>query len=121
MQAYRWGRFAESLCSLFLRVKGYQILARNHREKVGEIDIIARRASVLAFVEVKARGSLTDAAESLGSKQRQRIVRAAQMFVAKNPPLAELDQRFDVILVLPWGFPAHLTDAWRPDIGRTNF
>ena len=83
---------------------------------VGEIDIVARRGGVLAFVEVKARKDSGAAAESFRPRQAGRIVRAAGAFIQSRPALAALDQRFDVILVVPWRLPVHLVDAWRPDI-----
>ena len=54
-QAWRRGRRSEGLARLVLRLAGYRILAHGHRTSPGEIDIIARRGAVLAFVEVKAR------------------------------------------------------------------
>lgn len=114
-RAWRFGRFAEHLAAGFLRLKGYRILAARHKTRVGEIDIVARRASVIAFTEVKARADATAAADALGPRQRRRIERAALAFIARNPHLAELTLRFDVILVTPWRVPHHIVDAWRPD------
>ncbi len=51
-QAERGGRRAESLAALWLQLKGWQILARRARTPVGEVDLIARRGRLLAFVEV---------------------------------------------------------------------
>lgn len=113
-KAWKFGRFAEGLSAWGLRLKGYRILARGFRAPVGEIDIIARRGRVLVFIEVKARTDLTAAAESLRPRQTARIVRAAGAFVQSRPGLSGLDQRFDVMLVRPWRWPVHLTDAWRP-------
>ena len=114
-KAYHWGQWAESLCVIFLRLKGYRIIDRDLREKVGEIDIIAKRGRALVFVEVKARRTHASAAESVSAGQRRRITRAAQSFMAKHPRMLGLDQRFDVVLVAPWRFPHHIQDAWRPD------
>jgi putative endonuclease len=108
-----YGRFAETRCALGLRLKGYRILARRHRSRVGEIDIIARRGRTLAFVEVKARQSLGEALESLTARQRARIRNAAALYLAARPHLADLDARFDVMLVAGWRWPRHLIDAWR--------
>ncbi len=49
-RAEKAGRRAEMLCALFLRLKGYRILATRHKSPVGEIDIIARRGKVLVGV-----------------------------------------------------------------------
>ena len=114
-QAWKFGRFAEALAAWHLRFRGYRIVARGFRAPVGEIDIVARRGQVLAFVEVKARGDFEAAAQSLRPRQANRIVRAAGAFIQSRPGLSALDQRFDVILVVPWQLPVHLVDAWRPE------
>ena len=62
-QAWKFGRFAKKLAAWHLRFRGYRIADRGFRSTVGEIDIVARRGQVLAFVEVKARKDL-DAAVS---------------------------------------------------------
>ena len=63
--AHLVGLSAESRAAAYLVAKGYRIVARRCRSPVGEIDIVARRRGVLVFVEVKARSTLDDAAESL--------------------------------------------------------
>jgi putative endonuclease len=98
-----------------LRLKGYRILASGFRVPVGEIDIVAKRGAILAFVEVKARHSLDDAAEAIGARQRRRIVRAAEAFLARNPRYAGLTPRFDVMLVSPMRAPRHLVAAWQAE------
>jgi putative endonuclease len=113
-KAWRRGRRSESLALLALRLAGYRIVAHDHRSTPGEIDIIARRGSILAFVEVKARADFNLAAESVPSRQRRRIARAAAGFMALRPELQTCRCRFDVILVAPWRWPRHIRDAWRP-------
>jgi putative endonuclease len=112
-QAWLRGRFAETLSAWVLRLKGFRILARGFRVPVGEIDIIARRGRLLVFVEVKARANHVEAAESLSYRQRERITRAANAYIAKFPGLSEMDIRFDAMLIVPGSWPRHLTDAWR--------
>ncbi|MCW9032868.1 MAG: YraN family protein [Rhodospirillales bacterium] len=114
-QAYRRGRLAESLCVWMLKLKGYRILVHGYKEKTGEIDIIANRGKLLAFIEVKARQNYQDAAEAISITQQKRIIRSAQAFVMKNPSFVDHDLRFDAMLVLPWRLPHHIKDAWRPD------
>jgi len=113
-QAERAGRAAETLCIWLLRLRGYRVLARDLRFPVGEIDIIARRGGVLSIIEVKRRADLESAAEAIGPRQRRRIVRAAEAFLARTPDLAALTLRFDVMLVAPRALPRHIKDAWRP-------
>jgi putative endonuclease len=114
-RAYRRGRWSEALCRALLRLKLYRILARSYRVPVGEIDIVARRGRTLVFVEVKARDSFLTAAEAIGPRQRQRIARAASLFMAQHPALAGCALRFDVMLVRPWRLPRHLAGAWRSE------
>jgi len=110
--AQRHGLLAETLCAWTLRFKLYRILARHWRTPVGEIDLVALRGRTVAFVEVKARASLTGAAEALLPRQRQRIARAAAHFMLTRPDLVGFDQRFDVMLVAGGRLPVHLVNAW---------
>src|SRR5216117_1323745 len=82
--AFRTGISAESRAAAFLIAKGFRILARRWRSPVGEIDIIARRRSLLLFVEVKARETLDDAAWAVSERQRARIIAAAEAWLARN-------------------------------------
>lgn len=113
--AWRRGHLAEILCLWHLRLRGYRILARRYRVPVGEIDLLARRGHVLAAIEVKARADLAAAGEALAPRQRRRIVRALDHFLAARPDLRRLGLRFDVMLVAPRRLPRHLVDAWRPE------
>ena len=117
VRAYRFGRFAESLCVWRLRLAGYRVLARRFKVPAGEIDIVARRGDTLAFVEVKARNAASggdEPAVELTARQRARIERAAEAFVARRPRLDRCAMRFDLMVVRPWRAPRHLADAWRP-------
>ena len=113
-QVYRAGRWAEGFAAGALRFKGYRVLARRVRTPVGEIDLVVRRGPVLAFVEVKQRPDLSAALEAVRPQQAQRIMRAAEAFVALRPELTDLQMRFDVVAVLPLRWPRHIIDAWRP-------
>ncbi|MCI0430967.1 MAG: YraN family protein [Rhodospirillales bacterium] len=112
-RAWRRGRLAESAAVLLLRLKGFRILARGYKVPVGEIDIIARRGRLVAFVEVKARASADAAAEALSWRQRRRIDRAARWFLSQHPDIALCELRYDLMLVTPWRMPVHIGDAWR--------
>lgn len=76
-QAERLGRLAEAKAAMLLRLKGYRISAQRWKSPAGEIDLIARHGSAVAFVEVKARSSADEALASVGPYQRRRIVQAA--------------------------------------------
>jgi putative endonuclease len=108
-----WGHFAESLAAWSLRLRGYRILARRFRTPLGEIDLVARRGRLLAFVEVKARGDLDQAMIALGPRQRERTARAAELFLLRHPNYGDHTLRFDLVAVRPWRLPRHLIDAWR--------
>lgn len=119
-QAEARGRWAESIAVLLLRLKGYRILARRLRLAAGEIDIVAARGRVIAFVEVKARADLVSALESVGPRQRRRLQGAALQFVAGAPRHAASDLRFDLMLVAPGRWPRHVVDAWRAESAATE-
>ena len=114
--AYRFGLSAESRAAAFLIAKGYRIAARRFRSPVGEIDIVARRGQALIFVEVKARVRLDDAAEAITSRQRRRIVAAAEAWLSVNPKDVSRDIRFDVMLVAPGRIPLHIAAAFDASI-----
>lgn len=112
-RARRRGLRAETLCCWWLRLKGYAIVARQYRTPLGELDIVARRGGMLAFIEVKARDTLADAAYAITPRQQVRIVRAAETFRKRHPALAELQPRFDAMLVMPRRPPRHIMNAWQ--------
>jgi putative endonuclease len=111
--AYRRGHAGERLASLRLILAGYRILARRYRTKVGEIDLVARRGKVVAFIEVKRRDDLAAGLEAVTPRARVRIRRAAELFLRRNPVLADHSLRFDIIVITPWAWPRHIADAWR--------
>jgi putative endonuclease len=114
-RAYDRGRRAERIAAWWLRLKGFRILERGFRSPVGEIDLIARRGGLLVFIEVKRRDGRNAAAEAVGTRQRRRIVRAAQAFLQGRPGLATCDIRFDALLISGRKLPYHVRDAWRAD------
>ncbi len=110
--AFRVGISAESRAAAWLIARGFRILARRWRSPLGEIDIVAARRHLLIFVEVKARASLDEAAESVTPRQKQRIAAAAEVWLAQNPLPAIRDIRFDAILVAPGKLPRHVPAAF---------
>jgi putative endonuclease len=112
-RALRRGARAEAAAALWLRLKGYGIVARRFACRTGEIDLIARRGDVLAFVEVKSRDDAAEAAAAITAGKRARIVSAARSWLAAHPDDARCACRFDAILVRPWRPPVHIEDAWR--------
>lgn len=114
--AERRGRTGEALAALFLRLKGYRILASRVRTPVGEIDLVAEKAGIIAFVEVKARRETALALEAVSPHAWQRIARAAENWMARRPHYAGHGWRYDLIAIAPRRLPVHLRDAWRPGL-----
>src|SRR3954469_9077676 len=110
--AFRTGVSAEARAAAYLMMKGYRILARRFRTPYGEIDIVARRRNLVAFVEVKARASLDEAAYAVPPRQQQRIVAAAEAWLMAHPEHADFDLRFDAMLIAPRRLPRHLLAAF---------
>jgi len=110
--AFRTGISAESRAAAFLMAKGYRVLAKRFRTPHGEIDIVARRRNLIAFVEVKARASLDEAAYAVTPRQQQRIINAAQGWLVAHPEHAEFELRFDAMLIAPRRLPRHVLAAF---------
>jgi putative endonuclease len=110
--AFRLGLSAETRAAALMLAKGYRVVARRWRCPVGEVDLVARRGRVLAFIEVKARQTFDGAAEAVTPRQRRRIVAAAGAWLASHPDDARRDIRFDVVLVAPWRIPQHIPAAF---------
>jgi putative endonuclease len=110
--AFRTGLSAESRAAALLMAKGYRILAKRFRTPYGEIDLVARKRNLLAFIEVKARANLDDAAYAVTPRQQQRIIEAAQAWLATHPEHANFELRFDAMLIAPRRLPRHLLAAF---------
>ncbi|MBV9569801.1 MAG: YraN family protein [Alphaproteobacteria bacterium] len=118
----RSGRQVELLAALMLMLKGYRILGRRVRTRLGEIDLIARsRSGILCFVEVKLRQTDSAALDSVRMAQQGRIARAAQLFLSQHPALGAKGVRFDVVTVGARRLPRHFPGAWHPEDWRPPF
>lgn len=95
------GRAAEAAAARHVGRLGWRIVTTNFRAKCGELDIVALDGDVLAIVEVRYRADdrYGGGAASITRGKRARIVRAARVLLAANPPLAKLPARFDVVEV----------------------
>ena len=110
--AFKLGLSAESRAAMLLIAKAYRILARRWKTPFGEVDIVARRRRTLVFVEVKARASADEAIEAVTERSQQRIIKAAEMWLAHHPNDGNGDVRFDVIVVTPGKMPQHIPNAF---------
>lgn len=108
---YLRGHRGEWAAIALLITKGYRILGRRVVTASGEIDVVAVRRNRIAFVEVKRRRTLADAEASITPRQRQRVRRAADVWLARHAAYQRHDIGFDLVFVLPWRLPAHLPDA----------
>lgn len=111
-RAYRKGHWSERLAALALMLKGYRIVARRYRTRLGEIDLIARKGDLVAFVEVKARRTLIEAMEAVGRHSERRIEGAADQWLSRQADYSRLSIRFDIVAVLPWRWPVHIENAF---------
>jgi putative endonuclease len=112
LAAFRTGLSAENRAAAFLMAKGYRILAKRFRTPYGEIDIVARRRNLVAFIEVKARAKLDAAAYAVTARQQARIIDAAQAWLMAHPEHADFELRFDAMLIAPRRLPRHLLAAF---------
>ncbi len=88
----------EDITVEWLKRQGFHILARNYRCRSGEIDIIAREDTTLAFIEVKYRGNFSFgySEEAVNRYKQQKIRRVAEYYLTSHPWEAETNCRFDV-------------------------
>jgi putative endonuclease len=111
-KAYRLGHSSEWLAAAALMLKGFRIVARRYRTKLGEIDLIARRGDLVLIVEVKARKTLMEAMEAIAYESERRIEGAADLWLTRQRDFAKLSMRFDMVAVLPWRWPVHVENIF---------
>jgi putative endonuclease len=107
-RAEQRGHKGETMAVWWLRLKGYRIIARRFKTKLGEVDIIARRRDVVAMVEVKARATLLEAMDAVDHSTMRRIEAAGDLWLAKQRDHARLNIRYDLIAILPRKLPVHV-------------
>ena len=105
------GRRAETVAAWWLRLHGWRILARRARVPGGEVDLVARRGKVVAFVEVKQRSSAEAAALSLDEYRLRRVAVAAERLAPRFARDGD-DIRIDAIFLVPGKLPRHLVNVW---------
>jgi putative endonuclease len=111
---HREGAEAEALAAAAMRVQGYQVLEQRFRYRHSDVDLVARRGTVVVFVEVKSRADdrYGSAAEAVTARKQANLVRAASVWLSRHARPWDA-VRFDVITVtdgkLEW-----LQDAFRP-------
>lgn len=108
---------AETLAAISLRLKGWRILSRTFLCRGGELDIVAARGEVVAFVEVKARPSHDSALQAVTPEKRRRLSRAARTWLVQNEWAAGRVLRGDLVTVAPMSWPRHHHAAFELDLG----
>ena len=107
------GRRGETLAAWYLRFKGWRILARRVKTPRGEIDLIARRGAVVAFIEVKWRANAIELDHAIDAYRLRRVLAAAEA-VGHRYARPDDQQRIDVVLLAPGRFPRHMANALMP-------
>lgn len=113
------GRSGEERAARYLKRRGYQLLERNVRAGRGELDIVARKGELLAFVEVKSHRSREQGILAVHADKCERLRSAASAYLGRHPQFATLQCRFDLIILTPASgfnpFPKieHLKDVFR--------
>lgn len=112
-QAERSGRDGETRAALWLRAKGWQVLDRRVKTAAGEIDLVAKRGRLVAFIEVKWRQKREDLDHAIDQHRLARVAAATEAVAHRYAREGE-DIRVDVILLAPGAFPRHIANAWQP-------
>jgi putative endonuclease len=109
------GAEKERLACRFLEARGLRLVARNHRCRLGEIDLVMTDGGVLVFVEVRYRRSARFAApaETVGPRKRQRLAAAAGHYLQQHPTRRPC--RFDVLAITGPDAIDWIQDAFRVD------
>jgi putative endonuclease len=105
MDRQQIGRTAEDSAVAFLEAHGVEMIARNFRRRLGELDIVAREQDTLLIIEVRKRSSdkFGGAAASVDFRKQAKLRRAAALFLEQRRDLAGLRVRFDVVAISPTG------------------
>lgn len=107
------GREGEAAAAMWLAQAGWQIVGERIKTKAGEIDLIARRTGLVAFVEVKWRARAADLADAIDERRLKRVAAAVEL-VWQDYATGGEDIRIDVLLLAPGRKPTHIENAWMP-------
>lgn len=111
-----FGSWGERTAEAYLKKQGYELLERNYRCRIGELDLVMKEGDTIVFVEVKTRMSLAYGlpSESITKTKQQHIRRTAQQYVSSQR-LEGWDLRLDVVEILRTEgktYIHHITDAF---------
>ncbi|MGN6818493.1 MAG: YraN family protein [Sphingomonas sp.] len=105
------GRRGERIAAWWLRLKGWRILDKRVRTPAGEVDIVARKGNLIAFVEVKSRATAAELDFAIDERRLSRVAAAAEVLMPRYAGPGD-DIRVDVILLAPGTRPRHIENAW---------
>ncbi|MBS0479271.1 MAG: YraN family protein [Proteobacteria bacterium] len=105
------GRRGERIAGWWLRLKGWRILDRRVRTPAGEVDLVARKGNLIAFVEVKVRAADAELDFAIDERRLSRVAAAAEVLMPRYAGPGD-DIRVDVILLAPGRPPRHIENAW---------
>lgn len=105
------GRKGETIAAWYLRIKGWRILDTRVRTPAGEVDLVAKRGKLIAFVEVKTRATAGELDFAIDERRLARVAAAAEILAPRYAVAGE-DIRIDVILISPSARPRHIENAW---------
>jgi putative endonuclease len=98
------GQWGEATAEKYLIDRGYKILDRNYRTTIGELDIVARKNDVIAFVEVKTRDSINAdhflPEESVNSRKQSKLKKLGEIYLTKHKYKDDQGWQIDVISVI---------------------
>jgi putative endonuclease len=109
------GDVGEERALQLLQQYGLQLVTRNFRCKLGEIDLIMTEREHLVFVEVRVRKNALfgSASDSITLRKQQRIIRAAQFFLQTHPQWQQAPCRFDAVTITGHQAPEWCRDAFQ--------
>ena len=115
-ESHELGRRSERMAAEYLKQRGYAILERNYRVGHKEVDLIARRGRLVAFIEVKARAGAGcgHPLEAITWSKRREVAYVARVWIAANGR-SDLVYRFDAIAIIWSGnspLIEHVPNAW---------
>jgi putative endonuclease len=96
----QFGEKSENLAAWYLRQNGYKIIEQNYRNRMGEIDIIARDKKTIVFVEVKSRRSIRFGSPKWAvTPKKQRKISMVALYYLKTTNQTDAKARFDVVAI----------------------
>jgi putative endonuclease len=105
------GRDGERRAAWWLWLRGWKILDRRVRTPAGEVDLVARKGNLVAFVEVKTRATAAELDFAIDERRLSRVAAAAEYLMPRYAGPGD-DIRVDVILIAPRSLPRHIENAW---------